>query len=142
MKLTYSGKEEDKKNFCNQVYLEAVNLSNKGAFEVEFKKLTKSRSLSQNAGYWRICTILAPCVQEEYGEICDKEFVSDMAKLSAGYSHKIGKQIVPKSLTKASKEDMNILIEKLYQICEYFGLKNYELTSAEMQSLINSYESS
>ena len=65
MKLTFNGKEEDKKNFCNQVYLEVVNLSNKGAFEVEFKKLTKSRSLSQNAGYWRICTILAPYVQEE-----------------------------------------------------------------------------
>lgn len=139
MKLVFRGEQEDKKNFCNQVYFEAVSLCDKGAFEVEFKKLTKSRTLPQNAGYWRICTILAPYVKEQYGEICDKEFVSDMAKLSAGYSHKVGKQIVPKSLTKATQDDMAILIEQLYKICEFFKLKDYELTSSENRAMINYY---
>lgn len=140
MKLIFTGQEADKKNFCNQVYFEAVAFCAKGEFEVEFKKLTKSRTLSQNAGFWRICTILAPYVQEQYGEICDKDFVSDMAKLSAGYSHKVGKQVVPKSLTKATKEDMNILIEKLYSICEHFGLKDYELTPEETRAMLKHYE--
>jgi hypothetical protein len=62
--------------------------------------------------------------------------VSDTAKLSAGYSNRVGKQVVPKSLTKATLEEMNILIEKLCSICEHFGLKNYELTSAETQALV------
>jgi len=139
MKLQFSGEQEDKKNFCNQVYFEAVSLCDKGAFEVEFKKLIKSRSLSQNAGYWRICTILAPYVQKEYGEICDKEFVSDLAKLGAGYSKKVSKSVVPKSLTKATQEEMGILIEQLYRMCEFFGLKDYELTSSENRAMVDYY---
>lgn len=109
-------------------------------FEVEFKEIKQARSMSQNAGYWRLCTMLIPYFQKEYGQICDKDFVSDTAKLSASFSNKIGKQLVPRSLTTATKEDMNILIEKLYSICEHFGLKNYELTSAEMRALENYYK--
>lgn len=140
MKLTFSGKEEDKKNFCNQVYFEAKTFCEKGEFEIEFKKLTKSRTLSQNAGFWRICTILAPYVQEQYGEMCDKDFVSDLAKLGAGYSQKVSKSVVPKSLTKATQEEMGILIEQLYKMCEFFGMKDYELTSAETRAMIEYYD--
>lgn len=140
MKLTFSGQEADKKNFCNQVYFEAKNFCEKGEFEVEFKKLTKSRTLSQNAGFWRICTILTPYVQEQYGEICDKDFVSDLAKLGAGYSQKVSKSIVPKSLTKATKEEMGILIEQLYKMCEFFGMKNYELTPSESKAMKDYYK--
>lgn len=136
MKLIFSGQEADKKNFCNQVYFETVNLCNKGAFEVEFKNTKKGRTLNQNSGYWRICTILTPYVKKEYGEICDKEFVSDLAKLGAGYSQKVSKSVVPKSLTKATKEEMGILIEQLYKMCEFFGLKDYELTTTEKQILL------
>lgn len=142
MKLFFSGQEEDKKNFCSQVYFEAVAFCEKGEFEVEFKKITKNKTSYQLRGFWRICTILVPYVREKYGEICDKEFVSDMAKLSAGYSHKIGNQIVPKSLTKATKEEMGILIEKLYQICIFFELKDYELTSSETRAMIEFYDKS
>jgi len=113
MKLTFSGQEADKKNFCNQVYFEAVAFCQKGEFEVEFKKLTKSRTLSQNAGYWRIATNLVPYVQEQYGEICDKDFVSDLAKLGAGYSQKVSKSVVPKSLTKATKEETSKFISNV-----------------------------
>jgi len=136
MKLTFSGNQEDKKNFCNQVYFEAISLCDKGAFEIEFKKLTKSKSLSQNAGYWRLCTILAPYIQKEYGEICDKDFVSDLAKLGAGYSKKVSKSVVPRSLTKATQEEMEMLIEQLYRMCEFFGLKDYELTSSENRAML------
>ena len=139
-KLVFSGQEEDKKNFCNQVYFEAKNFCEKGEFEVEFKKLTKSKTLSQNAGYWRICTILTPYVKEQYGEICDKDFVSDLAKLGAGYSQKVSKSVVPKSLTKATKEEMGILIEQLYKMCEFFGMKDYELTPNESKAMKDYFE--
>ena len=139
MKLQFSGEQEDKKNFCNQVYFQAVSLCDKGAFQVEFKKLPKSRSSSQNGGYWRLCTIPAPYVQKEYGEICDKEFVSDLAKLGAGYSKKVSKSVVPKSLTKATQEEMGMLIEQLYKMCEFFGVKDYELTSYEKQAMLQQF---
>lgn len=34
---------------------------------------------------------------------------------------------------------MNLLIEKLYGICEHFGLKDYELTSYEIQGMMEYY---
>jgi hypothetical protein len=108
-------------------------------FEIEFSEVKEKRNLAQNAGYWRICSLLAPYMQEQYGEIVDKEEVSNTAKLAIGYSVKIGKQVTPRSLTKATKEQMNLLIEKLYGMCEFFNLKNYELTSAEMQALVEYY---
>lgn len=111
-------------------------------FEVEFKAVDKKRSLKQNAGYWRICSLLVPHFQKEYGQIFDKELVSETVKLSAGHSVKVGKQVSPKSLTKATQDEMNILIEKLYEICEHFGLKNYELTSEERQAMIKYFEES
>ncbi len=133
-------------DFSNKTKLQKDALIGDGYFYLqEAAKLGKSleivevrpkRSLAQNAGYWRICTLLAPHMQEQYGEIIDKEEVSNTAKLAIGYSVKIGKQASPRSLTKATKEQMNLLIEKLYEMCEFFGLKNYELTSAETQALV------
>lgn len=105
-------------------------------FEIEFSEVKEGKTPSQHKGYWRICSLLAPCMQKEWGEIVDKEEVSNTAKLAVGYSVKIGKQVTPKSLTKATKEEMNLLIEKLYQMCEFFGLKDYELTPYETQSMV------
>lgn len=105
-------------------------------FEIEFSEVKEGKTPKQHNGYFRLCSLLVPYFQKEYGQICDKDFVSDTAKLSAGYSNRAGKQIVPKSLTKATLEEMNILIEKLYSICEHFGLKNYELTPYETQSMV------
>jgi hypothetical protein len=123
---------DQKKNQCNAVYFDCVNRA--GDFEVEFRAVDKKRSIKQNSGYWRICSLLAPHFQKEYGQIFDKELVSETVKLSAGYSVKVGKQISPKSLTKATQEDMKVLIEKLYEICEHFRLKGYELTIQEKQA--------
>jgi len=111
---------------------EAARLGKSLVISEEVEKKTPK----QHKGYFRLCSLLVPYFQKEYGQICDKDFVSDTAKLSAGYSNKVGKQVVPKSLTKATLEEMNILIEKLCSICEHFGLKSYELTNAETQALL------
>ena len=137
-------------DFTNKTQKEKDKMVGEGYFFLqEAAKLSKSleivevkpkRSLAQNAGYWRICTLLAPHIQEQYGEIIDKEEVSNTAKLAIGYSVKIGKQASPRSLTKATKEQMNLLIEKLYEMCEFFNLKNYELTSEETRAMVKYYE--
>lgn len=106
-------------------------------FEIEFSEVKDPRSLKQNAGYWRICSLLAPHMQKAWGEVVDKEEVSNTAKLAVGYSVKIGKQVTPKSLTKATKEEMNLLIEKLYEMCEFFGLGGYELKPHEQQAMVD-----
>ena len=111
-----------------------------GDLEISLKSFKLNKSNDQLRGYWRIATNLLPYVKEQYGEICDKDFVSDLAKLGAGYSQKISKSVVPKSLTKATKEEMGILIEQLYKMCEFFGMKDYELTSSETRAMINYYE--
>ena len=136
MILKFSDKTKHEKNALigeGYFYLQEAARLGKSLEIVEVKP---KRSLAQNAGYWRICTLLAPHIQEQYGEIIDKEEVSNTAKLAIGYSVKIGKQASPRSLTKATKEQMNLLIEKLYEMCEFFNLKNYELTSAETQALV------
>ena len=140
MKLVFSGQEEDKKNFCNQLYFESIAFCQKGEFEVEFKKVTESGTLKPDAGYWRLATNLAPYFQKKYGEICDKDSVSDLAKLGADYSQKISKTVVPKSLTKATKEEMGKLIEQLYKMCEFFEMKDYELTSSETRAMFEYYK--
>lgn len=111
-----------------------------GDLEISLKSFKLNKSDGQLRGYWRIATNLLPYVKEQYGEICDKDFVSDLAKLGAGYSQKVSKSVVPKSLTKATKEEMGILIEQLYKMCEFFGVSDYELTSSETRAMINYYE--
>jgi hypothetical protein len=128
---------EQKKHLCNAVYFECVN--RKGEFEVEFRAISKKRTNKQNAGYFRLCSLLVPFFQKEYGEIFDKELVSETVKLSANYSIKVGKQVSPKSLKRATIEDMSILIKKLYEICDYFKLKNYQLTDDEELAMFEYY---
>lgn len=127
-------KEKDKLICDGYFFIQEVAKQGKN---VEIAEVKESRSPKQNAGYWRICGLLAPHMQKAWGEVVDKEEVSNTAKLAVGYSVKIGKQVTPKSLTKATKEEMNLLIEKLYEMCEFFGLGGYELTPHEQQAIVD-----
>ena len=107
-------------------------------FEINFEEIKKSKSRKSLNGYWRLCWLLAPNISQSYGEIFDKELVSDLVKLSAGYSVKTKTGDLPKSLKIISQEKMNVLIEKIYFMCEWYGLKDYELVPHELQE-INDY---
>ena len=107
-------------------------------FEINFEEIKKSKSRKSLNGYWRLCGLLAPNISQSYGEIFDKELVSDLVKLSAGYSVKTKTGDLPKSLKIISQEKMNVLIEKIYFMCEWYGLKDYELVPHELQE-INDY---
>lgn len=101
---------QDKSNWGDlqaQVSDELIKcLASGKSFSVEFGELKESKSNQQLKGYWRICSLVVPHIQKEWGEIVDKEEVSNTAKLAIGYSVKIGQQITPKSLTKATKEEI------------------------------------
>lgn len=105
-------------------------------FDIEFSDPLKNKSDKSLRGYWRLCGLLTPCFQKSYGEIFDKEMVSDLVKLHCNYSVKTKTSVLPRSLKTISQEKINILIEKIYQMCEHFGLKNYELTSYEKQAML------
>lgn len=139
MQLDFQNKTQQQKNaLIGQGYFFIQEMAKQGK-NVEIVEIKEAKSNRQNAGYWRLCTLLAPYMQKEWGEVVDKEEVSNTAKLAVGYSVKIGKQVTPKSLTKATKEEMNLLIEKLYEMCAFFNLKNYELTPYETQSMVEYY---
>ena len=90
--------------------------------------------------YGHPCTLLVPHVRKSYGEMFDKDLVSDLAKISAGYCVKTKTGNLPKSLKTISQEDMNTLIEKLYFMCEFYGLKDYELVPYELQEINNYFK--
>lgn len=109
-------------------------------FSVEFREEKKSKSQKSLNGYWRICTLLVPHVRKSYGEIFDKEMVSDLAKISARYCVKTKTSLLPKSLKTISQEDINLLIERLYFMCDFYGLKDYELAPYELQEINNYFK--
>jgi len=115
-------------------------LAAKKDFSVEFKEEKNPKSQASLNGYWRLCTLLVPHVRKSYGEMFDKDLVSDLAKISAGYCVKTKTGNLPKSLKTISQEDMNILIEKLYFMCEFYGLKDYELVPYELQEINNYFK--
>jgi len=115
-------------------------LAAKKDFFVEFKEEKNPKSQKSLNGYWRICTLLVPHVRKSYGEVFDKDLVSDLAKISAGYCVKTKTGNLPKSLKTISQEDMNTLIEKLYFMCEFYGLKDYELVPYELQEINNYFK--
>ena len=135
MKLNFY-EEDDKKNYCNQVYFEAKRLCELGSFSTEFKGAGKSDP--QHRGYWRLCSLLVPYFQEQYKIIFDKDSVANIVKTSVNFTFIVGKTEIVRSIKTATKADMTILIEKLCEMCEYYKIKNYELTSAELR-LMNEY---
>lgn len=137
MQLDFHNKTQKEKNaLIGESYFFIQEMAKQGK-NVEVVEVKEGKTPSQHKGYWRICSLLAPHMQKAWGEVVDKEEVSNTAKLAVGYSVKIGKQVTPKSLTKATKEEMNLLIEKLYEMCEFFGLGGYELTPHEQQAMVD-----
>lgn len=109
-------------------------------FEINFSEIKKSKSSKSLNGFWRLCSLLAPHISQSYGELFDKELVSDLVKLSAGYSIKTKTGELPKSLKIITQEKMNVLIEKLYFMCEWYELKDYELVPYELQEINNYFK--
>lgn len=105
-------------------------------FVVEFKS---NKTPKQLRGYWRLVGLIEPYCKEAFGGIFDKEMTSEMVKIRSDFVEKVKigreKVVLTKSLKNATKEDLMILIEKLYQICAFFELEGYELTPEELRDI-------
>jgi len=100
-----------------------------------FVEIDINKSPKQLRGYWRLCSILVPHFKDKWGEVFDNQLVSEFVKQRCNYVVKAQGQILSKSLTVIDMESMNILIEKLYEMCEFFKIKDYELVSEEVRSM-------
>lgn len=143
MKLTFL--QSDKPNWVKlQVELSGVIMKYLDCgkdFEIEFSEVAKSKSSKSLKGYWRLCGLLVPCFKKSYGEIFDKEMVSNAIKIRCNYSLKTKTGLIlPKSLKIITQEEINILIEEIYKLCEFFGLKNYELMPDELREQENYFK--
>jgi hypothetical protein len=143
MKLTFL--QSNKPNWGNlqkQIPEQLIKyLAGKQDFEVEFSEVAKSKSSKSLKGYWRLCGLLVPCFKKSYGEIFDKEMVSNAIKIRCNYSLKTKTGLIlPKSLKIITQEEINILIEEIYKLCEFFGLKNYELMPDELREQENYFK--
>jgi len=107
-------------------------------FAVSF---SSDKSGKQLRGYWRLVGLVQPYIEEDYG-IIGKEEVSNFLKMQSGFcnetftKHK-GYISVVKSLKNATKDDLTGLIDKLYFICEFYEIKDYELKPQEQRDMEN-----
>ena len=113
-------------------------LASKKDFVVEFRE---NKTPKQLRGYWRLIDLITPYLQDKFGGCFDRDLASEFVKIRTGYVEKVEakKQVlqVPKSLKNATKQDLNHLIETIYRICNYFDIKDYELTTQEIKEIEN-----
>lgn len=93
----------------------------------------------QLRGFYRLCGIVAPAMGESQGVLFDKEMVKEFVKQECNYCTMCKGRIITKSLTKASREELNMLIERIIEIGESLGIKECKLTSYEQQAFNEYY---
>jgi len=115
----------------------AEHISKGDNFAVSF---SSNNSGKQLRGYWRLIGLIQPFIEEACG-IRGKDEVSSFIKRQSGFVKKIktkqGTIFIDKSLTKATKEDLKEMIDKLYFICEFYEIKDYELKPQEQRDMEN-----
>lgn len=94
----------------------------------------------QHRGYWRLIDLVTPYLKKAYGdEIKTSNDAHEFIKMESGFCKKVktkkSELVLPKSLTEATLEDMKVLIENLYFVCEFFKIKDYELKSEEEREM-------
>lgn len=95
-----------------------------------------SRTPKQLRGFYRLCTILVPYFESEYGQFFDKDMVKEIVKQETNYCTMIKGRIITKSLKQASKKELDLMIKKLYEAGDCYGIKDFELSSYEDKALI------
>tara|TARA_R110000796_G_scaffold153595_2_gene270196 strand:+ start:176 stop:625 length:450 start_codon:yes stop_codon:yes gene_type:complete len=132
----------DRANTIGKITKCLVDLSSNatGPFKVEFSDFNEKKSTKQMRGFWRICGVLAPYLQESEGVLFDKELVADFVADECNYVSIVKGKRLRKSLKKISVKEMKALIEKLYEIGSCLGAKDYELTSEEKKAMNDYYK--
>lgn len=114
-----------------------IHLAAKKDFVVSFANEGTAKQLR---GFYRICDILAPYMEESEGVFFDKDIVKEVVKQECNYCTTIKGKPITKSLAHASRDEMTAMIKKLYELGEFYEAKNFRLTSNEKQALAEFYE--
>jgi hypothetical protein len=100
-----------------------------------YVKFDANKTRKQHNGYWRLISLVYPFLSEDYGEIKSIDDTHEFIKIQAGFFKVIKTKhkevVIPKSLKEATKIDAMNLIDKLYFICNFYEIKDYELKSQE-----------
>ena len=62
--------------------------------------------------------------------------VKEIVKQETNYCIMIKGRIITKSLKQASKKELDLMIKKLYEAGDCYGIKDFELSSYENKALI------
>ena len=107
-------------------------LAEKKSFSISF---TYIKSPKQLRAYWRLIDLVTPYMIQTNPDLENKGDVSDFIKNSCGHSRIVkGKNIEylkAKSNSSVDKKKLSEMIEFLLVICEFFKVKNYELSNEE-----------
>lgn len=114
-----------------------AHLKAKKDFYVQFGA---DKTPNQLKGFFRICGLLAPYIAESEGTFFDKDMVKELVKQETNFCTAVKGRIITKSLTMAKRAEMQAMITRLYELCEFYEIKDYKLTSAEKKALVEFYE--
>lgn len=128
--------KQERDKMIGDIYALALE-AEKSYREIKIDDGTDKKTPKQHRGYWRLIGVILPFLSKTYPEINSKDDASDFIKMQCNYFKVIKtkhKEIVlPRSLKEASKKDLMEFIEKIYFVCEFYGLKDYELTKQETE---------
>ena len=138
MKITFSFSNTD--NFGDlQAQVSEVLVAHLKAKKDFYVQFGADKTPNQHKGFFRICGLLAPYIAESEGTFFDKDMVKELVKQETNFCGMIKGRLITKSLTTAKRAEMQAMITRLYELCEFFGVQNYKLTSAEKQALVEFY---
>jgi len=141
MNINFANKtEREKDKLIGEGYAYLVEAAKQGR-NIKIDDVEDGKSVKQLRGYWRLIGLIQPFIEEDYG-IKGKDEVSDLLKMQCKYYKEVftkhqGYIILVKSLRDATKEDLMTLIEKIYFICEFYEIKDYELKPQEQRDIEN-----
>ena len=105
-----------------------------------FVNFGEDKTTKQLRGYYRICEVLAPYMEEFEGVLGTKDIVAAFVEDECNYITPVKGKRLHRSLKEASIKDMKMLIQRLYEMGSAYGAKNYELTSEEKKAMNEYYK--
>lgn len=139
MKITFSFSDTNSLGDKQAQVSEAMiaHLKAKKDFFVQFGA---DKTPAQLRGFYRIAGLLAPYIAESEGTFFDKDMVKELVKQETNFCAMVKGRLITKSLTTAKRAEMQAMIARLYELCEFYDVKDYKLTSAEKQALVDYYQ--
>lgn len=105
-----------------------------------FVKIATEETKPSLRGFYRLCDLVAPYMKDSEGVLFDKDMVKEYVKQDCNYCMMYRGRIITKSMSLITEEQLWAMILRLYEICAFYGLQNYELTSYEKKAFNEFYK--